>query len=65
MYMYFFGSMIMCYGNLLMVNKFQIDGKLLFWQYNYFGYLKLYMIFLSRKDDEWGGKFFINVYGIN
>lgn len=23
------------------------------------------MIFLSRKDDEWGGKPFTNVYGIN
>lgn len=23
------------------------------------------MILLSRKDDEWGGKPFTNVYGIN
>lgn len=65
MYMYSFGSMIMCHGNLLMVNKLKTDGKLSPWQHNYSGHLKLHMILLSRKDDEWGGKPFTNVYGIN
>lgn len=65
MYMYSFGSMIMCHVNLLMVNKLQTDGKLSPWQHNYSGHLKLHMILLSRKDDEWGGKPFTNVYGIN